>query len=309
MPSLAVSKAHNSSFPLPNIPVAIFVGGTAGIAEAMARALAKYTNGNAHIIIIGRTQAAAESIIASFPPPGKEGKYEFIKCDIVLMKNVYDTCEKVLSRVSRVNYLVISAGLTSFSGREETKEGLDRKLAIRYYSRWAFIDGLLPGLKAAKAGGEQASVMSILGAGLAPKVVVEDYGFKKNYSAFKVLFQTISYNELMIAEFGRREPDIAFTHVYSGQVWHNKPSVQGWWMWIIYYIMLPITWLTGILIYPEESAEYHLYSLFQGKSGMYRRNEKGNDIGMKKFPGTEEDQVKVWEHTVEEVAKARELSR
>ncbi|KAF8996529.1 hypothetical protein BDQ17DRAFT_1429676 [Cyathus striatus] len=309
MPSLTETKSYNLSFRLPRTPVAIFVGGTAGIAEAMARALARYTNGNAHIIIIGRTQAAAESIIASFPPPRNEGKYEFIKCDIVLMKNVYDTCEKVLSRVSKINYLVISAGLSSFSGREETKEGLDKKMAIRYYSRWAFIDGLLPGLKAAKAREEQASVMSILAAGLAPKVVTEDYGFKKNYSAFKVLFQTISYNELMVAEYGKREPDIAFTHAYSGQVRHNKPGHEGWGMKILYYIKLPILWLMGILIYPEESAEYHLYSLFQGKNGMYRRNDKGDDIGIKKFPGTGEDQIKVWEHTVEEVAKARELSR
>ncbi|KAF8989426.1 hypothetical protein BDQ17DRAFT_1284127 [Cyathus striatus] len=309
MPSLADSKSHNSSFALPDTPVAVFVGGTAGIGEAMARAFARYTNGKAHIIIMGRNQTAADSIIASFPPPGKEGKYEFIKCDVALMKNIYDACEKVLSHVSKINYLVLSAGLSSFSGRDDTKEGLDKKMVLRYYSRWAFIDGLLPGLRLAREKGEQASALSILAAGLAPKVNTTDLGLKKRYGDVQAHLQTGGYNDMMVSELANREPGIAFTHMFPGWVKHPRPSIEGLWMSILYYILIPIVWLTGSLMYPEESAEYHLYALFQGKRGMYRRNQKGDDIGMKRFPGTEVDQTKVWQHSYEEISRARETSR
>ncbi|KAF9004319.1 hypothetical protein BDQ17DRAFT_1354932 [Cyathus striatus] len=248
MPSLSESKTHNASFAIPKSPVAIFVGGTAGIGEGMARAFAQYTNGNAHIIIVGRNQSAAESLISSFPPPHEgEGKYEFIKCDITLMVNIYNTCYEIRKRVAKINYLVLSAGLASFAAREDTKEGLERKLVIRYYSRWAFIDGLLPNL----------------------------------------------------LELAKREPGIAFTHMYPGFVRHSRPGIEGLGK-ALYYIMLPILWLTGKLTYVGDSAE---------EGGMYRRDPKGEDIGMTKFPGTEEDQGKLWEHSAEEISKARVASQ
>ncbi|KAF8995778.1 hypothetical protein BDQ17DRAFT_1392173 [Cyathus striatus] len=285
MPSLSVAKSHNSSFALPHIPVAIFVGGTAGIGEAMARSFAKYTNGKAHIVVIGRNQEAAESIIA---------KHEFIRCDVTLMKNIYDTCATVLARVSKINYVVLSAGIASFTGRQDSKEGLDKKLAIRYYSRWAFIDGLLPGLKAATAKGEHASALTILGAGVCPKVDIENLGFEKSYSPLGAILQTAAYNDLMVAELAKREPNITFTHMYPGSVRHSTPSIEGWGVKLVYYLfMLPF------------SAEYMLYALFQTKSGMYRRSDRGEDIGLKDFPGTEEEQKKVWEYSAKVIGMAR----
>ena len=54
MPSLAAARAANAAFSPSYFPVAIFVGGTSGIGEATARAFARYTKGNAHIILVGR---------------------------------------------------------------------------------------------------------------------------------------------------------------------------------------------------------------------------------------------------------------
>jgi hypothetical protein len=48
-------------------PVALFFGGTSGIGEAMATQLAFQTNGNAHIVLLGRNEESAKRIIGGFP--------------------------------------------------------------------------------------------------------------------------------------------------------------------------------------------------------------------------------------------------
>ena len=204
MPSLAVTRSVNARYEPSYLPVTVIVGGTSGIGQHTAQALARYTKGNAHIIIIGRNEAAAKKIIASFPKPsGPDAhpgwKHEFVYCDALLMKNVYATCEALSSRLDRVNFLVLSAGYLDFKGREETEEGIDIKMALRYYSRWAFTKGLMPLLRRAKNARQKASVLSVLGAGWGPKIDLDDLELRNNYTGLKCSFVTLTYNDLMMA--------------------------------------------------------------------------------------------------------------
>ena len=84
-------------------------------------------------------------------------------------------------------------------GLQETEEGVDKKLASRYYSRWALTHVLLPLLHKAKDEGEPASVLSILAAGMGPQVDLDDLGLKNSYSGIKAMMQSVSYNDLMVA--------------------------------------------------------------------------------------------------------------
>lgn len=140
MANLASIRAANIGIgsSLPYRPVAIFVGGTSGIGAGMARALARHRNGDAHIVLVGRNRAAAEEIIASFPPASKDAKYEFVECDVTLMRNVRKTTEELKQRLPKVNFLVLSPGIMTLQGRTDTDEGIDRKLALHYYARWRF---------------------------------------------------------------------------------------------------------------------------------------------------------------------------
>ena len=107
--TLRTAVSENSTFLPSYLPVAIFVGGTAGIGQGTAEAFARHTNGNAHIILVGRNRTAAETIISRFPTPSVEGaKHEFVECDISLMKNIERTTESLLKRLPRVNFLVLS---------------------------------------------------------------------------------------------------------------------------------------------------------------------------------------------------------
>jgi hypothetical protein len=44
----------------------------------------------------------------------------------------------------RVNVFVLKPGVLSLGGRDETDEGIDRKLAQRYHARWKFISECAP---------------------------------------------------------------------------------------------------------------------------------------------------------------------
>ena len=53
--------------------------------------------------------------------------------------------------------------------------------------------------------------------------------------------------------------------------------------------------------HPDVCAEYMLYGLFTGEKGAFRRGDKGDDVGKKKYFGSEEARKKLWEHTAEVV--------
>jgi NAD(P)-dependent dehydrogenase (short-subunit alcohol dehydrogenase family) len=207
MPSLTAVQTSNAAYHPSYLPVAIFIGGTSGIGQAMAEAFARYTKGRAHIIIIGRNRAAGEAIIASFPKPADTNdgwKHEFVSCDASLMSNVRSTCAALVERLPRINYLVLSAGYVTLTSTEETSEGLDRQIALRYYSRYVFISSLLPLLTKARESGQDARVMSILGGGFASAVNLDDLGVKKarsktfGFGAGKAAMQSLGYNDLMM---------------------------------------------------------------------------------------------------------------
>ena len=139
MPSLSAARAANAKFSPSYIPIAVFVGGTSGIGKATAQAFARHTRGNAHIILVGRNRAAAEAVISSFPKSeSEEAKHEFVECDVSLMRNVRKTTKELKERLPRLNYLVMTQGMMTTQGRVETEEGIDRKMALHYYSRWRF---------------------------------------------------------------------------------------------------------------------------------------------------------------------------
>jgi NAD(P)-dependent dehydrogenase (short-subunit alcohol dehydrogenase family) len=219
MPNLASIRASNLKLgsSLPYHPVAVFVGGTSGIGAGMARAFARHRNGDAHIVLVGRNRAAAEEIIASFPAPASKGaKYEFVECDVMLMKNIRRTTEDLRQRLPKVNFLVLSPGILTMQGRTETEEGIDKKLALHYYARWRFtyecvvvlcavfagcsrVCSLIPLLQKATDAGEDAKVMTVLSAGIeGGPIDLNDLGLKKNYTLSNTAKSASTYNDLMI---------------------------------------------------------------------------------------------------------------
>ncbi|KAG5352064.1 hypothetical protein C0989_003989 [Termitomyces sp. Mn162] len=305
MPTLNAVRTANAAFKPSYTPVAIFVGGTSGIGQGLAEAFARHTRGNAHIILIGRNRAAAEAIIAQFPKPTGSATYthEFVQCDVSRMKNIESVTKELVARVPKINFLFMSPGIMTMKGRDETEEGIDTKLAIHYYSRWKFINGLAPALVKAQEAGEDAKVLSVLAAGKGGEINFNDLGLKNTFSLTNAALSAPTYNDLMLQDYSKKYPGLTFVHSYPGFVRSSLMSSSDS---TILKVASPVLlslfrpFSTSI----QDCGEYMLYGLLSNKAGFYRVGSQGEDLGMKRYFGSEEARKKLWEHTV----KATEVS-
>lgn len=201
MPSLHQCKTVNAAFDLSYISVAIFVGGTSGIGQATstAEACAQITGGNAHIVIIGRNEDAAHATISRFPEAtSPQAVHESVHCDVSSLRRIHAVTTKLKKRLTKVHYLILSAGILDFYGRIESEEGLDRKMVLNYCSRWKFIRDLLPLLQAAKDFGEEVVVESVYSCGCGAAVSLDDLGLRKTYTAKRAIEELATYTDLMM---------------------------------------------------------------------------------------------------------------
>ncbi|KAF7316504.1 hypothetical protein MIND_00169500 [Mycena indigotica] len=305
MPLLEEVKAANASWTLPTsyTPVFVVVGGTSGIGRGIAEALGRYSHGKAHIIIVGRNSVAAAQIIDGIAkPPGVI--HEFVECDLTSLANVKRVCATLSTHFPRINMLVMTAGAVTLES-VITAEGIDKSIAVVYYSRWAFVAGLLPSLLAAQSANEDARVFSVLNAGLGKPMDPNDLGLKQTMAAATSMpgllqagLAMATYMDLMIMAFAKRYPSLVFVHASPGAVstplWASSPT---WRLRLIGYLIKIIYARKAKSI--EQCGEHQLYAILHASAGAGRTGPEGDAIGMDTVQGSEEDAEALWRHTEE----------
>ncbi len=103
--------------------------------------------------------------------------------------------------------------------------------------------------------------------------------------------------------FAERHPDLTYTHIFPGLV---RTAILD--KMFTHWTLAPVNWALKLLTYPmsitaEHSAQIMVYALLQPESGVFRRNDKGNEIGQSTYD-SEESRSKLWEHTEKEIEGA-----
>ncbi|KAL4995531.1 hypothetical protein BDV10DRAFT_202899 [Aspergillus recurvatus] len=285
MISFQAVRAHNASLKsLGAGLVAVFVGGTSGISLSTALSLARHTI-SPKIYLIGRSIPAAESAIRSIKALNPSAEPVFLPSDISLLKNVDRVCEQITKREKYVNILFMTPGYLTLKGRDETSEGLDRKLALHYYVRMRFVNQLLPLLTSAASlpssgprggpGSEEPRLgLSRVVSVLDPHVSVRPSGFgsaildyddlslKHSFTLKKCGHHASLMNNFYLEGMAQRHKDTSFIHAYPSGV--DTGILRG----------LPggqiVRGLLGVLLRPfmvpvEESGERHLFAATAGR--------------------------------------------
>ncbi|KAJ3417445.1 hypothetical protein HDV05_003309 [Chytridiales sp. JEL 0842] len=266
MPTLAAVRSANAMTKITGTR-SLVVGGTSGIGEAIARRLAL---AGSNVTIVGRNKVAADTIIQSINENG--GTASFTALDTSLIKNVKEFGEQFCKQESRLDYLVISAGIMKVQGRVETSEGLDEKMSTHYYARHAMISALMPLLeKTAAEPNTDVRVLTVLAARMGSPVPKEDLDLKKTFTMKLCHDATTFHSDLMVESFHKLHPSVSFIHAYPGVVNTNLGRN------LPFYFRGPLKLMMSFVMSPADCGEFMTYSLLDSKfkKGWYLVNEKG----------------------------------
>ncbi|PVG01538.1 NAD(P)-binding protein [Serendipita vermifera] len=298
--AIAKAVASNALYNPTTKPVTLFFGGTSGIGQAMAEQMAQQTKGRAHIILLGRNQAAAENIIASFPktdpstPAEDASEYSFVKVDATSMAQVREVAAQLKAQLPKINFIIATTGFVNFKGREETSEGIDRKMACNFYARFRFIHDLAPLVAKAAENEEHTAVMSVFAPGRNAAVDLNDLGLVKGYGLVAQRKQAVTYTDCVMQDFSTMYPKVPFYHGFPGGVKTpmvtNSPAAG---------LVMPL--MGWSLFTPAEAANMMWWRVWdsdaQWRTGAHQVDQRGEEITNPYV--TPEVRKAVWKHADE----------
>lgn len=277
--SIETIRLANSEVSLNN-KRAVVVGGTNGIGEGIAMRLAK---ANVSVTIVGRSQSRGEEVVKKLTTIGGTN-HDFVSCDSFSMGNVVDASKEIKSRYEgKLDYLVFTQGMATTQGRTETKEGIDQKFALHYFSRMLFTKELLPLLRQTAANDDadnnpahSGKVLSVFSAGVHKPYLSykDDFELKKNYTLSDAANACGFYGDLGWDAFSRQAGNekVAFIHAAPGMVSSNWGTELPW------YFKYTVRLLQALLARSiEDCGEVMCDPLFNHKAGgLVMINENGN---------------------------------
>ncbi|KAI9878588.1 MAG: hypothetical protein M1830_000499 [Pleopsidium flavum] len=259
MVSIEAIRASNAALSrLPPGLVALFVGATSGIGESTLKQFYLHTT-RSRVYFVGRNETAANKIIHELKNLKPDNEITFFKNDVSLLKNVDQVCAAITQKEKKLNLLFLTPGFLSLKARDESAEGLDRKLSTNYYARLRFTQNLLPLLRtAASIPDEFARVVSVLAAGSEGRLHLEDLDLKQHFSLKSCMTHSVVMTDLAFEELAKQEPTISFVHAYPGWVktgfFRSAGTLVNLGGKVLYALLAP--WMVGF----EESGERHLYA-------------------------------------------------
>lgn len=178
---------------------AIVVGGTDGLGRAIARQLAAR---GADVTVVGRSERDA----------GVAG-LRFVRADLSSMVAAAEVAEALPAHAALI---VVTTGIMAASTREVTAEGLERDMAISYFSRLMVLRNLLPRLTASRP---RVFIMGFPGTENLGDPT--DLNAERSYAAFPVHMNTVAGNEALVVDYARRYPNVGFYGLNPGLIKTN----------------------------------------------------------------------------------------
>jgi NAD(P)-dependent dehydrogenase (short-subunit alcohol dehydrogenase family) len=177
--------------------VVLITGGTSGIGEAAATALAAM---GAEVVVTGRNEERGEAALAEIRRGSGSQKVSFMLADLAVQAEVRKLAEGFKKRHDRLDVLVNNAGLVQ-SKRTETPDGIELILAVNHLAPFLLTHLLLDLLK--KSAPSRVITISSEARRRA-QIDFDDLQSERRYRAFQVYGMTKKANILFTYELAER---------------------------------------------------------------------------------------------------------
>ncbi|KAL2834023.1 retinol dehydrogenase 11 [Aspergillus pseudoustus] len=231
---------------IPDLSGKVFfiTGGTAGLGAATALELAKQNA--ARIYISGRNAQAASSVIEQIRSVSKTN-VTFIKCDLASLSSVKDAATDFLSKETRLDVLLCSAGIMA-TDPGLTRDGYEIQFGTNHLGHAMLIRHLLPLLQATsddREGGVDARIVILTSLGFKMAAfgtsgilfdelkTTQDKGFMWSWFRYG---QSKLANLLYAKELARRYPGITSVSIHPGVIRtglvEGMGAVKRWFVYV-----------------------------------------------------------------------------
>jgi NAD(P)-dependent dehydrogenase (short-subunit alcohol dehydrogenase family) len=177
--------------------VVLITGGTSGIGEAAATALAAM---GAEVIVSGRNRERGEAAVEEIRRASGSEKVSLMTADFAVQAEVRGLADEFEERHGRLDVLINNAGLIR-SRRTETPDGVELTLAVNHLAPF-LLTNLLLDLLRKSAPSRIITVASEARRGA--KIDLEDLNSERRYRAFPVYGMTKKANILFTYELAKR---------------------------------------------------------------------------------------------------------
>jgi NAD(P)-dependent dehydrogenase (short-subunit alcohol dehydrogenase family) len=259
---------------------ALVVGGTSGIGQGIALALAKRQY---EVILAGRSEARGQAVIQKM-----EGvNHQFVSINAFDLASVKQVADSV---GGNIDVLVMTHGMATLQGYTPTKDGLDEKLQLHYFSR-IYLAGLLaPKMK------EGSRILTVLSAGVHNKYkqAEADFELKEHYSIQNAADAAGYYTDAGFEALSEKYPTLTIAHAAPGFVNTNWGTEMPF---FVRSAIRPLQALFGTSL--ENCGERLTKGLFDLPSvGFSLMDPKGNSIEKAKgIKHTAAERDMIWEKT------------
>jgi len=230
MVQLDIVRSHNAAIFQNQHTVAVFAGATSGLGEATLRSLASSHGKQGkglRFYVVGRKKASFDRVVADCKRLCPAGQFCFIQAtDLALLQDVDKACaeitkqeqENATGEPARVDLLCMSQGDFTFSPHQDTKEGIEFRFSLLYYSRMKFIVNLMPLLQASR---RPAHVISVFAAGGEGNLYLDDLSLRDpKHHGMAATRSHVAYLHTFFMEYlATQHPGrLSLVHVFPGLV-------------------------------------------------------------------------------------------
>jgi NAD(P)-dependent dehydrogenase (short-subunit alcohol dehydrogenase family) len=250
--------------------VCLITGGTAGIGQVAANALARQ---GAQVIIVGRSPQRCAEVAAAIRMESGSAQVDYLAADLSSQEQIRRLAAEFAKRWERLDVLINNAG-AFFMRREESPDGIEMTFALNHLNYFLLTDLLLDALKAS-APARIVNVSSDAHRG--GRIAFDDPQFRKKYSGWAAYAQSKLANVIFTYELARRleGSGVSANALHPGFVATNFAKNNGG----IYRAAMSVIHLFARS--PEQGARTSIYLAsspqVEGISGKYYTDERAVD--------------------------------